>query len=902
MSINRNLATFAKDVQTDGSLKGIAVTVTVAGGKFVIDGTSQQTMFIPKGVKYRFDVSDSSVSGHPLVFSETSDGTHGGGSAYTTGITTSGTAGSSGAYVEVQLQQDAPDLLYYYCSNHSGMGAGAETAPQAVTTYTDSDVDTHLNTSGASSGQLLGWNGSDYAWVADSDTSGIDNLSEDTTPQLGGSLDVNGQSIVSASNGNIAITPNGSGKVIIDGLSHPTADGSANQVLKTDGSGNLSFVDQSSGGIASVAADTTPQLGGDLDINGQSIISASNGNIAITPNGSGKIILDGLSFPTADGSADQVLKTDGSGNLSFVAQSTGGGGGTLTATASGSLSDGSTVAINADGTVSVIAVARTQNIGAKGLFDDTQYSGDNSCAVYYADQQKIVVLAKDRLNNTYYLAGYVGTVSGETISFGSKQILHSSRVENIAVIYDPDTDKIVCSYADWTAQTGNTRIITLAANGTLTAGSEVEHFSGGYMYFTALDYDTVNNKVLMVYRGASSKEFVRVGTVSGTSISWGSAVQPVNVSVGSLDIAYNPTVQRVVVMYRDDSGPTTVKAVVGTVSGTSTTWGSPTSIIAGQDSGIFYDPSSTKMLAMCQDQSASPSTDRLAAFVGTIASSGNSISFGSTVHPATYEGSAGKAVYDPTSNKMVVLFQKDESPYNMKLAFATISGTSVTFTTPVDFVGSYQATNGRSPLAYDSGNDRFVFAFGDADSDNSYDGEAVVIRTATAGGATLTAENFVGISNAAYASGATATIQTAGSVDDAQSGLTAGQTYYVQAATGDLSTTPDTISVVAGTAISATKLLINPDSDPTVTTYTDADVNTHLNVSGASSGQILSWNGSDYAWTADSGGLNVVSSHSQTLSSNTTVAATDNAMSVGPLTVANGVTLTISSGARYVVV
>lgn len=64
----------------------------------------------------------------------------------------------------------------------------------------------------------------------------------DTTPQLGGSLDVNGNSIVSASNGNIAITPNGSGKVILDGLSHPTADGSANQVLKTDGSGNLAFV------------------------------------------------------------------------------------------------------------------------------------------------------------------------------------------------------------------------------------------------------------------------------------------------------------------------------------------------------------------------------------------------------------------------------------------------------------------------------------------------------------------------------------------------------------------------------------------------------------------------------------------------------------------------------------
>ena len=59
------------------------------------------------------------------------------------------------------------------------------------------------------------------------------NTVEDTTPQLGGDLDVNGNSIVSASNGNIAITPNGSG-VVLEGLSHPTADGSAGQFMKTD--------------------------------------------------------------------------------------------------------------------------------------------------------------------------------------------------------------------------------------------------------------------------------------------------------------------------------------------------------------------------------------------------------------------------------------------------------------------------------------------------------------------------------------------------------------------------------------------------------------------------------------------------------------------------------------------
>ena len=56
-------------------------------------------------------------------------------------------------------------------------------------------------------------------------------------------LDVGGNDIVSSSNGNITFTPDGTGKVIIDGLSHPTADGTSGQNLITDGAGNLSFSD-----------------------------------------------------------------------------------------------------------------------------------------------------------------------------------------------------------------------------------------------------------------------------------------------------------------------------------------------------------------------------------------------------------------------------------------------------------------------------------------------------------------------------------------------------------------------------------------------------------------------------------------------------------------------------------
>jgi hypothetical protein len=72
-----------------------------------------------------------------------------------------------------------------------------------------------------------------------------------------------------------------------------------------------------SGGLSNVVEDTTPQLGGSLDVNGQSIVSVSNGDIAITPDGTGSIILDGLTWPSVDGTANQVLKTAGDGTLSF---------------------------------------------------------------------------------------------------------------------------------------------------------------------------------------------------------------------------------------------------------------------------------------------------------------------------------------------------------------------------------------------------------------------------------------------------------------------------------------------------------------------------------------------------------------------------------------------------------
>ena len=105
-----------------------AVTVAsyAGGNRFYIDGVVYPTLNLSEGNTYRFDQSHSSNANHPLRFSTTSNGTHGGGTEYTTGVTTNGTPGNAGAYTQITVAVGAP-TLYYYCSNHSGMGGQANT-------------------------------------------------------------------------------------------------------------------------------------------------------------------------------------------------------------------------------------------------------------------------------------------------------------------------------------------------------------------------------------------------------------------------------------------------------------------------------------------------------------------------------------------------------------------------------------------------------------------------------------------------------------------------------------------------------------------------------------------------------------------------------------------------------
>ena len=193
-------------------------------------------------------------------------------------------------------------------------------------------------------------------------------LANDSSPQLGGDLDVSGNKITSASNGDVVIDPHGSGviKLVADEIKMegyqgtsvtamkfyefgllegnyiglkapfsiasdcefvlPGADGSAGQVLKTDGSKNLSFTNALDGVNSELTGVTSVKDAG-----------ATRGTVSFYDDAGDNFTAlraaDPLSadtvfhLPAADGSAGQFLKTDGSGNLSFGAA---GGGTTLT--------------------------------------------------------------------------------------------------------------------------------------------------------------------------------------------------------------------------------------------------------------------------------------------------------------------------------------------------------------------------------------------------------------------------------------------------------------------------------------------------------------------------------------------------------------------------------------------
>ena len=109
----------------------------------------------------------------------------------------------------------------------------------------------------------------------------------------------------------------------------------------------------------------------------------------------------------------------------------------------------------------------------------------------------------------------------------------------------------------------------------LTFGSKVD-FNSGNTTENEVVYDTANQKVVISYRdiGNSNYGTAIVGTVSGTSISFGSEVVFNSATTTSQGMVYDPNEQKVVIVYKDSGNSSYGTGIVGTVSGTSISFGS----------------------------------------------------------------------------------------------------------------------------------------------------------------------------------------------------------------------------------------------------------------------------------------------------------------------------------------
>lgn len=258
-------------------------------------GTGEQSGTWGTTTNTNFDIIDRAING---VLALSLTGT-------TTTITTSDGALSNGGYKvlvlggspsgtnTITISPNDQDKLYLV-KNSSGQTA----------TFTQ-----------GSGGNVSILNG-ETAWIfADGAGSGaevqkasfIADIVQDTTPQLGGDLDVNGNSIVSTSNGHVVIAPNGTGDVQLDTDNVRIGDSNTNASITTNGTGDLTLSTNSGTNSGTVV-----------------IADGANGNISLTPNGTGavsvgtKLIVDNI---TVDGNT--ISTTDANGNLTLSPNGTG---------------------------------------------------------------------------------------------------------------------------------------------------------------------------------------------------------------------------------------------------------------------------------------------------------------------------------------------------------------------------------------------------------------------------------------------------------------------------------------------------------------------------------------------------------------------------------------------------
>ena len=459
---------------------------------------------------------------------------------------------------------------------------------------------------------------------------------------------------------------------------------------------------------------------------------------------------------------------------------------TVQLTAAKALTAGNAVLIASDGKATVPGAS----LGSETVVADVGSSLNTS--VFDSGDNKVIVAYQDSGNSDYGTAA-VGTVSGTGISFGTPVVFQSAATQSqIALTYDTSNSKVVVAYKHHDGSVAKASVGTVSGTA-ISFGTATNFESGGVADAIAATFDSNSNKVVIAYRDNSNSNYgtAIVGTVSGTSISFGSATVFESATVTVVAATFDSSNNKVVIAYKDGGNSLYGTAIVGTVSSTSISFGSAQVFNSASTNAIAasFDTTNNKVLIGYADGSSSGQ-----AIVGTVSST--SISFGTEADFHDAQTGSTSIAFNPDQGTFQISY-RDEITGKGEYVTGTISGTSVSFDTATEFNDSTTAPT----IVYDTNSDVPVVFY--RDSGNSSRPTARVIDLGTA----LTSENFIGFAEEDVTANGLAKIQLGGSVNDKQTSLTAGQTYFVQT-DGTIGTTADSPSVTAGTAVSATEILV----------------------------------------------------------------------------------------------
>ena len=421
------------------------------------------------------------------------------------------------------------------------------------------------------------------------------------------------------------------------------------------------------------------------------------------------------------------------------------------AIASGAITDGAPVVVNSAGTVSGIS-GSAASTGTAVVFA-TASTGAASAA-FDSSSNKVVIVFTDSGNSNYGTA-IVGDVSGTSISFGSEAVYESGNHFYEDVTFDSNSNRIVIAYADGSNSNYGTAVVGTVSGTSISFGTPVV-FESAYPEESQITFDSNSNKVVIAYsdQGNSAHGTAIVGTVdsSDNSISFGTAVVFEAADSRNCGITFDSNSNKVVIAYRDAGNSSYGTAIVGTVSGTSISFGTPAvygSYTSQHNRPRFNSNDNTIVISHTNNGASAGSV-----IVGSV--SGTSIgSFGTAVNYETSTPSDPRATFDTSRNQIVIAY-RDQDDSKGKFIVGTVSGNSVTLADAIIYEAGAPGTPG---ITFDSNSNKVVVGY--ADGGDSNKGKAVVFNGSDLN---LTSENFIGFANAAYANGQKATVKTTGSI------------------------------------------------------------------------------------------------------------------------------------------